>query len=92
MCYTSVLNSLLVNAYTDVTHNLIIFYDCVQGKLVKLFSLQLVTKRHLPVGVVLPSELQQYPSLKQWLQVVGLSKDSINVSCTEYICILIRTY
>ncbi|MPC24870.1 Kinase suppressor of Ras 2 [Portunus trituberculatus] len=53
----------------------------LEEKLVKLFSLQLVTKRHLPLGVVLPSELQQYPSLKQWLQVVGLSKDSINGLC-----------
>lgn len=59
-----------------------LLFDVVQEKLVKLFSLQLVTKRHLPVGVALPSELQQYPSLKQWLQVVGLSKDSIYVSCT----------
>ncbi|XP_071515006.1 kinase suppressor of Ras 2-like isoform X2 [Panulirus ornatus] len=49
----------------------------LEGKLVKLFSHQLVTKRHLPTGVPLPLELQLYPSLKQWLQVVGLSKDSI---------------
>ncbi|KAK7080468.1 3-dehydrosphinganine reductase, partial [Halocaridina rubra] len=53
----------------------------LEGKLVKLFSLQLVTKRHLPPGIPLPIELQQYPSLKQWLQVVGLCKDSVNGVC-----------
>ncbi|XP_045582757.1 kinase suppressor of Ras 2 isoform X4 [Procambarus clarkii] len=53
----------------------------LEGKLVKLFSLQLVTKRHLPTGVPLPLELQLYPSLKQWLQVVGLCKDSVNGMC-----------
>ncbi|XP_068211668.1 kinase suppressor of Ras 1-like isoform X3 [Palaemon carinicauda] len=53
----------------------------LEGKLVKLFSLQLVTKRHLPSGVPLPKELQLYPSLKQWLQVVGLCKDSVNGLC-----------
>lgn len=47
----------------------------------KLFSLQLVTKRQLPPGIPLPKELQQYPSLKQWLQVVGLCKDSVNGMC-----------
>nr|XP_027236009.1 LOW QUALITY PROTEIN: kinase suppressor of Ras 2-like [Penaeus vannamei] len=53
----------------------------LEGKLVKLFSLQLVTKRHLPSGVPLPRELQLYPSLKQWLQVVGLCKDSVIGMC-----------
>ncbi|XP_050722280.1 kinase suppressor of Ras 2-like isoform X2 [Eriocheir sinensis] len=53
----------------------------LEGKLVKLFSQQLVIKRRLPVGVVLPLELQLYPSLKQWLQVVGLCKDSIHGLC-----------
>ncbi|KAK8743924.1 hypothetical protein OTU49_000917 [Cherax quadricarinatus] len=53
----------------------------LEGKLVKLFSLQLVTKRHLPRGVPLPLELQLYPSLKQWLQVVGLCKDSVTGMC-----------
>ncbi|XP_064092087.1 kinase suppressor of Ras 2-like isoform X3 [Macrobrachium nipponense] len=53
----------------------------LEGKLVKLFSLQLVTKRHLPPDVSLPKELQLYPSLKQWLQVVGLCKDSVNGIC-----------
>lgn len=45
----------------------------------KLFSMQLVTKRRLPHGTVVPPELQLYPSLRQWLEVVGLSKELVEV-------------
>lgn len=49
----------------------------LEEKLVKLFSSILITKRKLPPGATLPSELLNYPSLKQWLQVVGLGKESV---------------
>ncbi|XP_060521560.1 kinase suppressor of Ras 2 [Cylas formicarius] len=44
----------------------------LEGKLIKLFSQQLVTKLKLRNGIEVP-----VPSVKQWLQVVGLGKDSI---------------
>ncbi|KAI5719107.1 hypothetical protein M8J76_005221 [Diaphorina citri] len=48
----------------------------IEGKLIKLFSRQLVTKAKLGlVGGV--------PSLRQWLQVVGLSPDSISKLCAR---------
>lgn len=57
----------------------------LEEKLVMGFSLQLVTKRKLPPGAILPSELQNFPSLKQWLQVVGLSKESVQGMCTQVV-------
>ena len=46
----------------------------VQGKLIKLFSRQLVAKAKAP------EELKNVPSLEQWLQVVGLSPQVVKVS------------
>ncbi|XP_076062755.1 kinase suppressor of ras isoform X2 [Oratosquilla oratoria] len=55
----------------------------LEVKLVRLFSDQLLTKRNLPNTAAMPEELQQYPSLKQWLQVVGLCKHSVNGMCQK---------
>lgn len=52
----------------------------LQGKLIKLYSKQLVTKEKLAIES-LPAEMRQYPSLQQWLRVVGLTQESIQV-CT----------
>lgn len=54
------------------------FYQHFQGKLIKLYSRQLVTKAKLREDVNSP-EMKHIPSLKQWLQVVGLNPDSIRV-------------
>lgn len=50
-----------------------------QGKLIKLYSKQLVTKAKLALDESLPAEMKQYPSLHQWLRVVGLTQESIQV-------------
>ncbi|XP_018561202.1 kinase suppressor of Ras 2 isoform X2 [Anoplophora glabripennis] len=50
----------------------------LEGKLIKLFSDQLVTKLKLKNGCD-----EHIPSLKQWLQVVGLGKDSIFGLCQK---------
>lgn len=47
-----------------------------QGKLIKMFSDQLVTKLKLRSGCD-----EHIPSLTQWLQVVGLGKNSIQGLC-----------
>nr|CAD7399029.1 unnamed protein product [Timema cristinae] len=52
----------------------------LEGKLIKLYSRQLVTKAKLQEDA-LPTEMRHFPSLKQWLQVVGLSQESIRVVC-----------
>lgn len=49
-----------------------------QGKLIKLFSKQLVVKSRLR-----EDDLNNIPSLSQWLQVVGLSKESIQGICQK---------
>ncbi|XP_057320435.1 kinase suppressor of Ras 2 [Microplitis mediator] len=54
----------------------------LEGKLIKLYSKQLVTKSKLAVGS-LPPEMRQYPSLSQWLRVVGLTPESINSVCSK---------
>ncbi|KAG1658373.1 Kinase suppressor of Ras 2 [Nymphon striatum] len=48
----------------------------LETKLIKLFCRQLLAKSKV-ADQDLHSELQQYPSLKQWLQVVGLTNKSI---------------
>jgi hypothetical protein len=50
----------------------------LQGKLIKLYARQLMTKAKLQDDI-LPSERKHVPSLEQWLQVVGLSAESIQV-------------
>lgn len=52
------------------------FACCLQGKLIKMFSEQLVTNSRLRSG---PEK--HVPSLTQWLQVVGLSSASIQGLC-----------
>ncbi|RWS08806.1 Kinase suppressor of Ras 2-like protein [Dinothrombium tinctorium] len=47
----------------------------LETKLVKLFSRQVVAKRKCANGVDV-EQLQQYPQLKQWLRVVGVSDKS----------------
>ncbi|XP_015111419.1 kinase suppressor of Ras 2 [Diachasma alloeum] len=54
----------------------------LEGKLIKLYSEQLVEKSKLPVDS-LPPEMRQYPSLHQWLRVVGLTPESIRNVCTK---------
>lgn len=49
----------------------------LEGKLVKLFSRQLVSKQKAISQCGPHSELDGYPSLIQWLQVVGISKETI---------------
>ncbi|PNF39107.1 Kinase suppressor of Ras 2 [Cryptotermes secundus] len=52
----------------------------LEGKLIKLFARQLMTKAKLQDDI-LPSERKHVPSLEQWLQVVGLSAESIQGVC-----------
>lgn len=56
------------------------FLNCqcifLQGKLIKMFSEQLVTKQK-----VRTHEVNHLPSLTQWLQIVGLSTNSIQGLC-----------
>lgn len=47
-----------------------------QGKLIKMFSDQIVTKQKARLH-----NYNQIPSLTQWLQVVGLNKNSIQGLC-----------
>ncbi|KAF7411196.1 hypothetical protein HZH66_000092 [Vespula vulgaris] len=54
----------------------------LEGKLIKLYSKQLVTKAKLAVES-LPVEMRQYPSLQQWLRVVGLTQESIQMVCSK---------
>lgn len=54
----------------------------LEGKLIKLYSCQLVTKAKLQKDTLL-SERRQVPSLQQWLQVVGLSPESIRGVCQK---------
>ncbi|RZF34514.1 hypothetical protein LSTR_LSTR011756 [Laodelphax striatellus] len=51
----------------------------LEGKLIKLFSYQLVAKSKIPEDV-LPSEMKLLPSIHQWLMVVGLGKEAIQVA------------
>ncbi|XP_012225443.1 kinase suppressor of Ras 2 isoform X2 [Linepithema humile] len=53
----------------------------LEGKLIKLYSKQLVTKAKLADS--LPAEMRQYPSLQQWLRVVGLNQESIQMVCSK---------
>ncbi|KAL0272418.1 UNVERIFIED_CONTAM: hypothetical protein PYX00_005394 [Menopon gallinae] len=48
----------------------------LEGKLIKLFSQQLVSKAKFSEESV-PPEMRNVPKLSQWLQVVGLSEDAI---------------
>ncbi|XP_046750745.1 kinase suppressor of Ras 2 [Diprion similis] len=54
----------------------------LEGKLIKLYSKQLVRKAKLAVES-LPVEMRQYPSLQQWLRVVGLTQESIQMVCSK---------
>ncbi|CAL7947575.1 unnamed protein product [Xylocopa violacea] len=55
----------------------------LEGKLIKLYSKQLVTKAKLALDESLPAEMKQYPSLQQWLRVVGLTQESIQMICSK---------
>ncbi|XP_058807431.1 kinase suppressor of Ras 2 isoform X2 [Phymastichus coffea] len=54
----------------------------LEGKLIKLYSKQLVSKAKLAIES-LPAEMRQYPSLQQWLTVVGLTQESIQMVCSK---------
>ena len=67
------------------TYNLIentrvnaVSYDCFQGKLIKLFGKQLITKAKLKLDE-LPPELLQFPKMQQWLKVVGIRPNTLQV-------------
>ncbi|XP_024888060.1 kinase suppressor of Ras 2-like isoform X2 [Temnothorax curvispinosus] len=51
----------------------------LEGKLIKLYCKQLVAKARL--ANPLPSDIIEYPSLQQWLRVVGLTQESIQMVC-----------
>lgn len=53
----------------------------LEGKLIKLFSRQIVAKSKLRSENAIIS-LEHIPSLKQWLQVVGLSESAIRSICS----------
>ncbi|XP_017882499.1 kinase suppressor of Ras 2 isoform X2 [Ceratina calcarata] len=55
----------------------------LEGKLIKLYSKQLVNKAQLALEKSLPPEMKQYPSLQQWLRVVGLTQESIQMICSK---------
>lgn len=50
----------------------------IQGKLIKLFGKQLITKTKLKLDE-LPSELLQFPKIQQWLKVVGIRPNTLQV-------------
>lgn len=50
----------------------------LEGKIIKLYSSQLMTKAKLREY---SGELRHLPSVKQWLQVVGLSPESVAAIC-----------
>lgn len=62
-----------------ISKNIILWF---QGKLVKLFSVQLNNRQTNP-GRFNSPKLKNTPSLKQWLEVVGLSTLSVQV-CVKY--------
>ncbi|KAG5311606.1 KSR1 Kinase, partial [Pseudoatta argentina] len=53
----------------------------MEAKLIKLYSKQLAAKAKLADS--LPSDMIQYPLLEQWLRVVGLTEDSIQMVCSK---------
>ncbi|XP_020279026.1 kinase suppressor of Ras 2 [Pseudomyrmex gracilis] len=53
----------------------------LEGKLIKLYTKQLVTKAKLADS--LQAEMKHCPSLRQWLSVVGLTQESIQMVCSE---------
>ncbi|KZS20755.1 Kinase suppressor of Ras 1 [Daphnia magna] len=55
----------------------------IEGKLVKLFSKQLVAKAKIPIEGI-PYEVRNIPSIKQWLQVVGISQPSVEALCAKF--------
>jgi len=55
----------------------------IEGKLVKLFSKQLVAKAKIATEG-LPPEVRNIPSVKQWLQVVGVSQVSVEALCGKF--------
>lgn len=62
----------------------------LQSKLIKLFSKQIVAKARLRQQLELngngelPRQLQEFPKTDQWLGIVGLSDQVINVSVQRW--------
>ena len=67
------LRSTFSNAADELTKQEI---RTLEGKLIKHFSQQLAVKAGLGSGVAGVQELANYPSLAQWLLVVGISQDT----------------
>lgn len=60
-----------------------------QGKLVKLFSRQLVAKQKCNEDWNHNEKLRYYPKLEQWLQVVGINEEAIKVHVYHVMCALL---
>ena len=58
---------------------MLIFWLLFQSKLIKLVARQLITKTLLKLEHV-PKDLVAYPNTEQWLHIVGVNRDTINVS------------
>ena len=68
----------LVYTFIHIIYYYYVVHCCFQGKLIKLFGKQLVTKAKLKLDE-LPSELVQFPKIQQWLKVVGIRPNSLQV-------------
>ena len=66
----------------------IVFVSFCQGKLVKLFSRQLVAKQKCDEDWNHNEKLRYYPKLEQWLQVVGINEEAIKVPVYYFLCTL----
>lgn len=79
---TCISDKRLFNAiFTICYHRYILkFYSFFfKGKLVKLFSRQLVAKQKCNEDWNDCEKLRYYPKLEQWLQVVGINEEAIKV-------------
>lgn len=63
-------------------------FSFCQGKLVKLFSRQLVAKQKCNEDWNHNEKLRYYPKLEQWLQVVGINEEAIKVHVCYFMCTL----
>lgn len=71
-------------SFVCLSVNRVFFLMSFQGKLVKLFSAQLNNKQKNPMRFNTP-KLKNTPSLKQWLEVVGLSIRSVDVRTAGFL-------
>ena len=72
--------------HANKTDHKVLITPILQGKLIGLFSKQLVAKGKLSKDEI-PPELREFPKTKQWLKIVGVDEDVIEV-CTLQILIV----